>query len=593
MHDTDVIVVGSGQAGTPLATRLVEAGRSVVLFERGDLGGTCTNSGCTPTKTMIASARAAHVARTAGRLGVRVGSVTVDFAAVVARKDAIVERWRRGVQNKLARAGDRLLVVREHARFAGERTLEAGGEQYRAPVVVLDVGARAAVPPLKGLSDVPWLDNHTALDLRQLPRHLLVLGGGYIGCEMGQMFRRFGAAVTVVHTGEHILSREDPDVVAPLEEALRSEGVELRLRATAEGVRKDGDDVVVTLSDGSSLRGSHLLLALGRRPNTDDLRCEAGGVRLDARGCVVADDFYATSAAGIYAVGDVLGGPQFTHTSWDDHRLLFDLLMRPDAPRRPRSARIVPYTVFTDPQLASVGLNERTARARGVPFEIATMPFGEIARAIEIDETAGTMKVLLDPASERFLGVSLVGAEAGELLHPFVVLMQAGAPARAMVDAEMVHPTFSEGLQTLVMRLPRYSLARPLGEPSPADGDVRTALDRHWAASNEGNEEAEGAIYHDDVVLEYPQSGERFQGRRNVLGSRTENPTRRRFEVHRTLGAGDLWVVEYAIIYDGRPVPAVSVLEFRDGKVAREIQYFADRFDAPAWRAKWRVEPRA
>jgi ketosteroid isomerase-like protein len=249
--------------------------------------------------------------------------------------------------------------------------------------------------------------------------------------------------------------------------------------------------------------------------------------------------------------------------------------------------------VFTDPQLASVGLNERTARARGVPFEIATMPFGEIARAIEIDETAGTMKVLLDPASERFLGVSLVGAEAGELLHPFVVLMQAGAPARAMVDAEMVHPTFSEGLQTLVMRLPRYSLARPLGEPSPADGDVRTALDRHWAASNEGNKEAEGAIYHDDVVLEYPQSGERFQGRRNVLGSRTENPTRRRFEVHRTLGAGDLWVVEYAIIYDGRPVPAVSVLEFRDGKVAREIQYFADRFDAPAWRAKWRVEPRA
>jgi pyruvate/2-oxoglutarate dehydrogenase complex dihydrolipoamide dehydrogenase (E3) component len=459
MHETDVIIVGSGQAATPLATRFAMAGKNVVLFERAELGGTCTNTGCTPSKTMIASARAAHVARTAARFGVRVGPVTVDLGEAVSRKDAIVDRWRQGIRTRFARAGDRLRVVREHARFVAERTLEAGGERYHAPVVVLDVGARASIPSLKGLSDVPWLDNRTALDLRQLPSHLIVLGGGYIGCELGQMFRRFGAAVTIVHSGQHILSREDPDVVAPLESALRGEGIELRLRSTAVEVAKDGDEIVVTGSDGSRLRGSHLLLALGRRPNTDDLRCEAGGVRLDARGYVVADDFYATSAPGAYAVGDVLGGPQFTHTSWDDHRLLFDILTKPGAPRRPRTARIIPYTVFTDPQLAAVGLNERTARARNVPFEMATMPFGDIARAIEVDETAGTMKVLVDPASEKILGVCLVGAEAGELVHPFVVLMQAGAKARAMVDAEMVHPTFSEGLQSLVMRLPRYALA--------------------------------------------------------------------------------------------------------------------------------------
>ena len=209
-----------------------------------------------------------------------------------------------------------------------------------------------------------------------------MLGGGYIGCEMGQMFRRFGSGVTIVHDGEHILSREDPDVVAPLEGVFRREGIELRLRSTVVGVGKDGDGIVLTQSDGTWLRGSHLLVAIGRRPNTDDLGCEAGGVHLDRRGYIVADEHYATSAPGVYAVGDVLGGPQFTHTSWDDHRLLFALLMEPSAARRARTARIIPYVVFTNPQLAAVGLNERQARARNVPFEIATMPFGDVARAL-------------------------------------------------------------------------------------------------------------------------------------------------------------------------------------------------------------------
>jgi pyruvate/2-oxoglutarate dehydrogenase complex dihydrolipoamide dehydrogenase (E3) component len=386
--------------------------------------------------------------------------VTVDLARVVARKDAVVRRWREGIAARLAAAGSRLRVVRSHARFVAERTIEAEGERYRAPVVILDVGARAVEPSLAGLAAVDWLDNAKILNLRQLPRRLLVAGGGYIGCEMGQMFRRFGSEVVIVHNGEHLLSREDADVAQSLEGVFREEGIELRLRTAATEVRNEDGQIAMVARNGTVLRGSHLLVAAGRRANTDGLGCEAGGVRLDARGFVAADEYYATSAPGVYAVGDAVGGPQFTHTSWDDHRRLFDILTKPDAPRRGRSERIIPYTVFTDPQLASAGYTEHQARAKGIPFEMATMPFGQIARAIEVDETAGTMKVLIDPSSERILGVSLVGAEAGELLHVFVALMQAGAKASAIVDAEFVHPTFAEGLQSLVMRLRRYALTR-------------------------------------------------------------------------------------------------------------------------------------
>ncbi len=458
MQESDVLIVGSGQAAKPLAPRFAAAGLRVVLFERAELGGTCTNTGCTPTKTMIASARAAHVARTGARLGVHSSDVTVDLEEVVARKDRLVEEWRAGIARHLAAAGERVRVVRAQARFVGDRRLDAGGDTYHAPLVILDVGARAEVPPLPGLASVPWLDNASLLAVRELPSHLMVLGGGYIGCEMGQMFRRFGASVTIIHRGEHLLSREDPDASEAIEGALRREGIELRLRSAAQSVAREGDATVVRLADGSRVRGSHLLLALGRRPNTDGLGCEAGGVALDERGYVEADDYYATTASGVYAVGDVLGGPQFTHTSWDDHRLLFDLLMSPHKPRRSRHARTIPYTVFTDPQLAGFGHNETSARAKGVAFEAATMPFGDVARAIEVDETAGTMKILVDPGSEKLLGARLVGAEAGELVHIFLPLLQAGIGARSIVDAEFVHPTFAEGVQSLVMRLKRYAL---------------------------------------------------------------------------------------------------------------------------------------
>jgi pyruvate/2-oxoglutarate dehydrogenase complex dihydrolipoamide dehydrogenase (E3) component len=455
--DADVLVIGSGQAGVPLATRLAGAGKKVILVERRNLGGTCVNVGCTPTKTMVASARAAHVARTGARLGVHAGEVRIDFPAIVARKDEIVRQWRSGVEGRIQRAGERLVLVRGHARFIRDREVEVGAERHRAQTVIVNTGARAVVPSVAGLDTVPWLHNGTLLELRKLPAHLVVLGGGYIGCEFAQMFRRFGSRVTIVDRAEHLLAREDPDISAEIESAFRDEGIDLRPRSVVQRVDGTQGDVRVQLEGGSEVRGSHLLVAVGRRPNTDELGCDKAGIELDDKGAIKVDDHYRTSAEGTYAVGDVTGGPQFTHTSWDDHRILFDILLGKG--KRGRSGRHVPYTVFTDPQVAGVGLTEREARKKGVKFELASMPFGEIARAIETDEKRGRCKILLDPDTERILGVFLCGAEAGELIHIFVALVQAGAKASALVDAECVHPTYSEGMQSLVMRLPRYALS--------------------------------------------------------------------------------------------------------------------------------------
>ncbi|MDH3497552.1 MAG: mercuric reductase [Gemmatimonadota bacterium] len=456
----DVIIVGAGQAGVPLAARFAEAGRRVALIERAHVGGTCVNYGCTPTKTMVASARAAHMVRTAGRLGVHVGDVQVDLAAVVERKNRIVTEWRAGVERRLERAGDRLTLVRGNARFVGERLIGVNGTRYTADTIVLNVGARPATPNVPGLDRVPTLDSTGIMELRALPEHLIVLGGGYIGCEFGQMFRRFGAPVTIVHRGQHLLDREDSDVSVAIEDVFRREGIDLRLGVSASTASADQGGVRLQLTDGTAVTGSHALVAVGRVPNTGDLGCAAANIALDRRGFVTVDDAYRTSAAGVYAVGDVTGGPQFTHTSWDDHRILFDRLTRDGdgSPARTRAGRLIPYCVFTDPQVARVGLSEREAADRGIACEVASMPFGAIARASELDETAGLLKVLLDPATERVLGAAIVGIEAGELIHIFSTLMQAGASPRAIVDAQAVHPTLAEGVQSLVMRLDRFAL---------------------------------------------------------------------------------------------------------------------------------------
>jgi len=454
--DFDVFIVGSGQAGIPLAARLAKVGKRVALAERSDPGGTCINYGCTPTKTMIASARAAHVARTSDRLGVQVAEVKVDLEKIVNRKDAIVRRWREEILKTFRAAGDRLTFLAGHARFAAERQLEVNGERHRAEIVILNVGARPAVPSLPGIDQIKWLDNHQLMELREVPEHLIILGGGYVGCEFGQMFRRFGSQVTIVDRVGQLLAREDPQIAAELESAFRNEGIGLELGVAVQGVTNPGRGIVLRLAGSKEVAGSHLLSATGRRPNTDDLGCDQGGVRLDDRGFIVIDDYYQTSAPGTYAVGDATGEPQFTHVAWDDHRILFDLLL--GRSKRGRKGRLIPYAVFTDPQVASAGLTEREARERGVAYEVATFPFDHIARAVEVDERAGLIKLIFDPKAERILGASIVGAEAGELIHIFVTLMEANASPRVIVDARYVHPTFAEGVQAAVMKLRRFSL---------------------------------------------------------------------------------------------------------------------------------------
>jgi len=461
-QDADVIIIGTGQAGVPLAARLAAAGKRVVIMERGRPGGTCVNAGCTPTKTLIASAHAAHVARTCGRFGVQAQTVTVDFRAVMSRVAGIVARWQAGIERKLASAGDRLRFVRGHGRFVAPLIVEVNGERYQAPQIVVDVGARPAIPALPGIDAVAPLTSTGALVLEALPPRLIVMGAGYVACELGQAFRRLGSEVTIVGRSPKLLPREDPEVSDALAGAFRAEGIRLELgRSVARLARHAGqasDDVIgVELEDGTSLRGSHVLVATGRTANTSDLGCEAAGIALDGAGCITVGERYETTATGVFAVGDCTPGPRFTHVAWDDHRVLFDILT--GRPARRRSDRIVPYTVFTDPQVAGVGLSEQAARARGLEIEVASMPFGSIARAIETDQTAGVVRIVIDSRSERLLGATVVGAEAGELIHVFGMLLQAGAPARTLVDAEMVHPTFAEGLQTALMRLPRFALS--------------------------------------------------------------------------------------------------------------------------------------
>jgi pyruvate/2-oxoglutarate dehydrogenase complex dihydrolipoamide dehydrogenase (E3) component len=452
----DVIVIGSGQAGVPLAARLAESGKDVIIVEGGHLGGTCVNVGCTPTKTMVASARAAHVARGAARLGVVASEVKVDLGAIVDRKNTIVEQWRTGVGRRLERAGEKLKLIEGRARFSGVREIEVNGERHRAEKVIVNVGARPRVPSVKGLDTIEPLDSSSILDLREPPAHLVVMGGGYIACEFGQMFRRFGSDVTIMQRAEKMLPREDTEVSDAIEEVFRAEGIEVVTGAEVVEVDGSGGELLVRCGGGQETRGSHLLVAVGRVPNTDDLGCDVAGIELNGDGFIEVDDSYRTSAEGVYAVGDCNGGPQFTHTAWDDHRILYDILMGRRAGGR--NGRITPATVFTDPQVARVGLSEREAGAQGVDYEVVTMPFGHIARAIELDEPAGVMKMLIDPETERVLGAAIVGYEAGELIHSFLMLMMAGAPARAMVDAQMVHPALAEGLQTMVMKLDRYRL---------------------------------------------------------------------------------------------------------------------------------------
>ena len=450
----DAIVIGAGQAGPPLAARFAGLGKRTLLVEREHIGGTCVNNGCIPTKSLVATARVAHMARRAGDFGVSAGPVDLDMKKVKARKDSIVQASIDSLTGWLTQM-DNLTYLAGSARLTGPHEVEIAGERYRAPQIFINTGGRPAVPDWPGIGEVPYLTNVSMMDLDVLPEHLVVVGGSYIGLEFAQMYRRFGSRVTVLEQGPRLIAREDEDVSDAVADILRGEGIELRFgveglafsNGSAGGVSIAGNIGGKPLS----LDCSHLLVAVGRRPNTDELDCAAAGVTLDAKGYIEVDDQLRTSAEGIWAMGDVTGHPAFTHTSYNDYEIvaanLFD-----DDPRRV-SDRANAYALYIDPPLGRVGMTEAEVRASGRPALIATRPMSRVGRAHERSEMLGFMKVLVDAQTKRVLGASILGIEGDEVIHLFIDNMAAGLPYTAISRTMHVHPTVSELVPTLLQDL--------------------------------------------------------------------------------------------------------------------------------------------
>ena len=441
----DAIVIGSGQGGNPLAHRLADLGWKVALIEKEHLGGTCVNTGCTPTKTMVASAQIAHYARKAARWGVRTGEVSVDLGAIVERKEAIVRSFRSGQQRKVD-SRPSLHLYRAHARFVAPHRVRAGGDELESEHIFIDTGTRPSVPSLPGLREGDWLTNETLMELRDLPGHLVVLGAGYVGLEFGQMFERFGSRVTVIHRGSQILPREDTDVAAELQKTLEAEGMEFVLDGQATRVERADGGIVVNLDTPGGPRkvsGSHLLVATGRTPNTDDLGLDKAGIETDERGFIKVNSRLETSQAGVWALGDVKGGPAFTHISYNDFQILVANIV--EQKNLTTDNRYVPYSLFTDPQLGRVGVTEAEARLQGRRVKVGKIPMSAVARAIERDETAGLMKIVVDADNDRILGAAILSSEAGELVQILGALMMADAPYTVLKGAVYIHPTLAEG----------------------------------------------------------------------------------------------------------------------------------------------------
>jgi len=451
MPDFDAIVIGTGQSGPALARRLVAAGQKVAVIERKYFGGTCVNTGCTPTKTLIASAYVAQLARRAGEYGVTIGgSVGIDMKAVKARKDAIAGASRRGVERSL-KSLQGCTVYEGHGRFVGERKVAVNGSELAAGRVFVNVGARASIPPIPGLDQVSYLTNSSMMDVDFLPAHLLILGGSYIGLEFAQMYRRFGSEVTVIELAPRLIPREDEDVSRAIADFLKEEGIDVRVGSKVVRVGKEGNSIAVTVESAgtnSKVTGTHLLVAIGRRPNTDDLGLEAAGIAADAHGYIQVDDELRTNVPGVWAMGDCNGRGAFTHTSWNDFEIVAGNLL--DNEQRRVSDRITAYALYTDPPLGRAGMTEAEVRKSGKPALIATIAMEDVSRAYEKGETKGFMKILIDRDSKQFLGASLLGLAGDEVIHSILDLMYARAPYTVMQRAMHIHPTVSEFLPTML-----------------------------------------------------------------------------------------------------------------------------------------------
>lgn len=465
MDRVDDLVIGTGQAGKPLAGALAESGRKVAVVEAHDrVGGTCVLTGCTPTKTMVASARVAHLVRRAADYGVHTGPLSIDLARIRERKRTVVDDFSAGSRRGLEKH-DTLELVFGFARFTGERRVEielreGGRRTLEAERVFINTGTRTRVLPLDGLDEVPWFDNASIMELGEVPEHLIVLGGGFIGLEFGQMFRRFGAEVTLVEAGERLVGREDPEVSEALREMLQSEGIEVRLntRAAAVAPQEGGVRLTVETTTGEeSIGGSHLLMAVGRVPATEGLGTEAAGIERTDRGFIRVNERLETTAEGVWALGDVNGGPPFTHIAYDDYRIVQRNLLDAAAPfgsgPATRDDRRVPYTLFTDPQLGRIGMTEAQAREAGHEVRVAHLPMTRVARAIETDETRGFMKAVVDDATDRILGAAILGPEGGEVATMLQLAMMGDLPWTRLRDTALSHPTWGESLNNLFATL--------------------------------------------------------------------------------------------------------------------------------------------
>jgi pyruvate/2-oxoglutarate dehydrogenase complex dihydrolipoamide dehydrogenase (E3) component len=454
----DAIVIGSGQGGTPLSTALAAAGMHTALIERKHVGGTCVNEGCTPTKTMVASGRVAYLARRAADYGVCTGPISIDLRKIRERKRNIVDKFRNGVQSRIEKAANLDLILGD-ARFTGPNTIEVrpkDGVQrsLSAKYIFINAGTRASRPRLDGLDDVPALDNVSIMELDTVPDHLLILGGGYIGLEFGQLFRRFGSRVTIIQSAGQLLTREDPDIAGEVAKIMQQDGVEILLKARAIRVRQVDRSIQMEVQQhgrSTTLAGSHLLVATGRTPNSDTLNLAAAGIKTNDRGFIEVNDRLETTAGGVYALGDIKGGPAFTHISYDDFRIIrANLLEKKNASTTNRQA---PYTVFIDPQLGRVGLTETEARAQKRNIRVANLPMTSVARALEVDETRGFMKVIVDGETNQILGAAILGIEGGEIMSALEIAMMGKLPYTALRDGTFAHPTLTESLNNLFMAM--------------------------------------------------------------------------------------------------------------------------------------------
>ena len=444
----DAIVVGAGQAGPSLATRLAKAGRKVALVERNLLGGTCVNTGCTPTKALVASAHAAHLARRGADFGVKTVQVTVDWPVVKARMDAIVSKSRSGLEKWLGSTPN-CSVTRGQAKFTGPHTMRVGEEDYEAEQIFLNVGARPAVPKMPGVDVVPFLTSTSILTLDELPEHLVVVGGGYVGLEFAQIFRRFGCQVTIVEKGARLAGHEDEDASGVIQEIFAGEGIEVRLNADCIHLERREGGVAVGLEcsvGAPHVDGSHVLLAVGRVPNTDDLNLAAAGIDSDEHGYIRIDEGLQTNVQGVYALGDCNGHGAFTHTSYNDYEIVADNLLL--GAKRKVSDRIPAFAIYIDPPLARVGMSEAEVRKSGKPALMAVRAMTRVSRAIEKSETAGFIKVLVDAESKQILGAAVFGVGGDEAVHCILTAMYAHQPASLFTHSVHIHPTVAELIPT-------------------------------------------------------------------------------------------------------------------------------------------------